>query len=187
VRRLAGLGSGVQAQVERHLMRRVAGADKPTGKGVFHVRGGLEGNLMRANADVRQLVRHGGGRLQFAVPRGHGDSITGDAARWDDVFAAREPGRYYGLRHLEELVLRAAGDNPTAVKNEQIAAETKSFFHIMSYKDYRSVVIRQRLAKLFFHLSPQMRIESCKRLVEKQRIGFDGHAARNGCALPLAT
>ena len=107
------------------------------------------------------------------------------AAGWSDVLAAGEPRRSNGARTLEELMLRPAGDHLAAVEHQQIAAEAEGFFHVVRYKDHHAVVVGQRLAKLLFHLPPQMRIERRKGLIEEQRVRLDGHASRNGHALPL--
>jgi hypothetical protein len=118
MRWIADLWRGVQTQIERHLMRRFAGAHEPAEEGVFRLRGGLEDDLMGAKADVGQFVGDGRGGLQLATPNVHGDSIWGNAARVDDVLATSKAGRDNGLRALEKLVLWAAGDHSTAIQHE---------------------------------------------------------------------
>ena len=83
-------------------------------------------------------------------------------------------------------MLRSACDYAAAVEHEQISAEAKCLFHVMSYKDYHAVIVGERLAKLLFHLPPQKRIKRREGFIEQQRIRFESHASRDGHALPLS-
>ena len=184
--RLACMRCGVQAQIKSHLVRRFAGGHKPTWKSVFPIRSWLEHDLMGANPDVCQRIEALVHSLEFAVPGVHSDPIRTDAAGSNNILAPGQPCCSHRPRPLEDLVFRAAGNHPPAIQDEQIGAEAKSLFHIVGYKNDHAVVGRQGLAKLFFRLPPQVRIQGRKRLIEEQRIRFNGHAPRNGHALPLA-
>src|SRR6266567_7939471 len=121
--RFAWLRGGMQAQIERHLMRRLARAHEPARKSVFVVRCWLEGDLMRAKANVCQRIGNRACRLQLAIPCIHCNSVRTRAERSNDILAAGQPRCNHSLWPLEELVLRHACDHPAIVQYQQIAAE----------------------------------------------------------------
>ncbi len=152
VRLVPGLRLSMEMQIERHLMRGFTGADKPAGKAVFAARFRPEYDLMRAHAEMRQPIRHRYRRLQIAVPRSYGNAIAGNATRGNNVLAAGEPRGNNSLRALEELMLRAAGDHPTAVEHQQVSAEPEGFFHVVGDKHHGAAIIGQGFANMFLYV-----------------------------------
>src|SRR5450631_1555876 len=132
----------MQAQIERHLMRRLAGAYQPARKHILADGAFLKNKMMGTVSDVCDRLGDLHGTNQVAAPSFNRNSVRTFASSRHDVLAARKSCRHHCSRIFEKLLPRTAGNHAAAIQHQQVAAESESLFHVVGDEEDDAVVAR---------------------------------------------